>query len=354
MSNDVYQRLANHLDSLPAGFPPSESGIELSILQRLFTPEEAEIAMGLTMTPEPVSAVAERLHMNEQELAPKLEEMATKGLIFRIRKGDQTKYMASQFMLFGIWEYHVNKLDKELIQDINEYLPTFMQHSWLNWNTKQLRVIPISQGISPEMSVCSYDIAEDIIKSQSKIVVAPCICRKEQRMIGKGCDKPLDTCMIFGTGAYYYEENGLGRPISQQEALEVLESGQKAGLVLQPSNAQKPASMCMCCGCCCEILKTLKKLDKPAQEVNSNYYAYVDEAKCVACETCLDRCQIGAITIKDVAKVNPDYCIGCGLCVTTCETGAISLCLKEEQERFIPPKQMHEAFLQMAQERGKI
>jgi hypothetical protein len=37
---DVYQRLARPLDELPAGFPPSQSGVELRILKSLFTAED--------------------------------------------------------------------------------------------------------------------------------------------------------------------------------------------------------------------------------------------------------------------------------------------------------------------------
>jgi hypothetical protein len=42
-SEDVYKRLARHLDELPAGFPPLESGVEIRILKRLFSEEEAEM-----------------------------------------------------------------------------------------------------------------------------------------------------------------------------------------------------------------------------------------------------------------------------------------------------------------------
>jgi len=45
MAADVYERLAKHLDNLPAGFPRTESGAELRILRRLFTPEDAELAL---------------------------------------------------------------------------------------------------------------------------------------------------------------------------------------------------------------------------------------------------------------------------------------------------------------------
>ena len=42
---DVYKRLAEHLDDLPAGFPATDSGVELRILKRLFTPCPGEAIM---------------------------------------------------------------------------------------------------------------------------------------------------------------------------------------------------------------------------------------------------------------------------------------------------------------------
>ena len=43
--SEVYRKLARHLDNLPGGFPSTESGVELRILRRLFTPEDAELAL---------------------------------------------------------------------------------------------------------------------------------------------------------------------------------------------------------------------------------------------------------------------------------------------------------------------
>jgi hypothetical protein len=45
---DVYRRLQRHLDELPVGYPATASGVELRILERLFTPEEAEVALALS------------------------------------------------------------------------------------------------------------------------------------------------------------------------------------------------------------------------------------------------------------------------------------------------------------------
>ena len=348
---DIYHRLAQHLDRLPAGFPATETGVELKILRRFFSEEEAKIALGLSMMPEPAASIAERLGRETEELAPQLEQMSRKGLIYRSSKGDRHHYMAAQFVI-GIWEYHLNDLDEEIIRDVNEYLPILMKDNWTQQETKQLRVVPVAQSVSAEIRTMPYEVAEDIIRSQSKIVVSPCICRREHEMVGKGCGKPMEVCLSFGSGAYYYEENGLGRAVSQKEALDILKVGMEAGLVLQPGNAQRPTNICMCCGCCCQVLKNLKALDSPAKVVHTNYYAEVIAENCIACEDCLERCQMDAITVDDVALVDRERCIGCGLCVGSCPNEAMVMRQKDKEDQYVPPANVFETYLNMAKERG--
>jgi len=350
---DVYQNLARHLDNLPAGFPETETGVEIRILKRLFTPREAGIAAGLVMMPETVSAIAGRLKMDEAELAPVLYDMSRKGLIFRSSRHGQMYFSAAQFFI-GIWEYHVNSLDLDLVKDVNEYAASFMKNALTETKTKQLRVIPISKSISAEMLTMPYDEAEQIIKKQTKIVVCPCICRTEQKMAGKGCDRPVEVCLAFGSGAYYYEENRLGRSITQSEALDILAKGMEAGLVLQPGNSQKPTNICLCCGCCCLLLKNLNTLDEPAKAVHSNYFAEVSADDCTGCGICEERCQMKAIVIEDVARVKIERCIGCGLCVTSCSFDAMRLIEKAPEERWTPPANTVETYINIAKERGKI
>ena len=49
---DPYKVLARKLDEMPQGYPPTESGVELRILKKLYTPEEAELAVKLKPAPE--------------------------------------------------------------------------------------------------------------------------------------------------------------------------------------------------------------------------------------------------------------------------------------------------------------
>lgn len=345
---DTYEKLAEHLNRLPAGFPRTPTGVEMRILRRLFTPEQAGLAPLLSLKPETPAEIAARSEKSVSEVAQQLEEMACKGLIFRLRKGSETRYMAAQFVI-GIWEYHVNDLDLELIEDMNEYIPYFFDQSYY-LRTPQLRTIPIPAAINAEQSVMPYEEARRIIDEQDKIIVAPCICRKEHRMAGEGCDKPLESCLVFGPGADYYEENGMGRAIDQQEALQILQRAEEAGLVLQPSNAKKVVNICTCCGCCCQILKNLKKLPKPAEFVASNYYAVVNREECTGCETCLERCQMEAVRMEEgAAVIEEGRCIGCGLCVPTCPDSAITLMEKPEHRE--PPRHFMETYMRIARER---
>jgi Na+-translocating ferredoxin:NAD+ oxidoreductase subunit B len=348
--SEVYERLREHLDSLPAGFPATESGVELRILKRLFTPEEAGLAVHVGMRLEPAAAIADRAGIPEAEAAERLEQMSRKGLIFSIEAPDRPAvYMAAQFVI-GIWEYHVNDLDPEFIRDMDEYIPILSRSAF--GRVPQLRTIPVGRSISAGVEALPYEQAEELIRKQTKFLVAPCICRREHRIKGEGCDKLMEACLIFGWGAEYYARNGLGRYISLEETLDILKQAEEQGLVLQPSNAQEIVNICLCCGDCCQILKHLKRLPTPADAVASPFVAALDAGLCTGCETCIERCQMEALRMADgVAVLDPGRCIGCGLCVTTCPSEALSLVRKPAEKLPPVPKDMREAFILRAKTR---
>jgi hypothetical protein len=238
MAKDVYERLARHLNDLPAGFPRTESGVELRILRRLFTPEEAKMAILLTLIPEEPRVIARRAKIPVDEAARKLEMMFNKGLIFGIYKKDKPPlYMAEQFVI-GFWERQVNKLDLELIRDAEEYMSDYFEKSsWFAF--PQLRTIPVGKSISTHNDVMLYEKAEELIRQHKTFAVANCICRQEKRLLGEGCDKPEETCLSFGTAAKTFVRAGMARNISMEEALAILKRAEEVGLVLQPTNSQK-------------------------------------------------------------------------------------------------------------------
>jgi Fe-S-cluster-containing hydrogenase component 2 len=352
---DVYQRLAKHLDDLPAGFPPSESGVELRILKRLFSEEEAETALLLSVFPEGPESVAPRAKRTVEETAQKLEDMARKGLIHRLVEADgRRRYSANQYVI-GIWEYQVNRLHPDLIRDMEEYLPTLMTAGpWKE--TPQLRVIPVNETIPVRHEILAHEKAEEMVRGQDRFLVAPCICRRERRMVGQGCDKPEEACLIMGRAVDYYQANGLGRVIDRDEALALLKKADEAGLVLQPSNARKIANICLCCGCCCGVLRAIKSHPRPAEFVSSPFRAAFEPSTCADCGVCLERCPMEALSRGPEGSVRLDAvrCIGCGLCVTTCPSQSLTLVRKPGEEQRDVPATFRQTYVEMARRRGKL
>ncbi|NPV10064.1 MAG: 4Fe-4S binding protein [Anaerolineae bacterium] len=354
MATDVYERLAQHLDNLPGGFPSTESGVEQRILRRLFTPEEAELALSLTLIGEEPRVIARRARITPEEAAQRLEAMEKKGLIYAVHApGRPPQYSASHFAV-GIWEWQVNRLSPELVRDFEEYLPTLLDP--VVWKkAPQLRTIPIGKAVDARMEVLPYERAEQLVQAYDEFAVAPCICRREMHLIGEGCDNPLETCLSFGAAAESYQRNGLGRAISRDEALETLKLAETAGLVLSPGNAKDALFICACCGCCCAVLRSVKRYAKPAGLISSAFRAQVDLDTCRGCGTCVDRCHMEALTLSDgKVALDLDRCIGCGVCVTTCPTGSLSLRRKPESEQPLVPKDIVDTSIKLGQARGKL
>ncbi|MBN2146244.1 MAG: hypothetical protein JW726_02605, partial [Anaerolineales bacterium] len=146
--DEVYRRLARHLDRQPGGFPATEDGIELRILRRLFRPEQAPLALHLNLLAEPAEVVARRAGRPLEETRIMLAEMADRGLIMDLHpEGKPVEYMSYQFVV-GIWEFQVNRLDPELIRDVDEYIERglFVPEEWQA--VPQLRTIPVGESIS--------------------------------------------------------------------------------------------------------------------------------------------------------------------------------------------------------------
>lgn len=354
MSQDVYERLAAYLDRLPGGYQRTANGVELRILQHLFNPQQAELAQHLTLIAEEAHVIARRAGLPVEQTHQMLDQMAAQGLVYDIvsRSGRPTRYMASQFVI-GIWEYQVQRLHPELIEDVDQFFKqAFDFDTWRE--TPQLRTIPVAESLPSPAQVLDYERAEELVDRQKRFLVAECICRKERRMVSDDhCDKPLETCLIMGGGADYYQRHGFGKVIGKDEALEILQIANQAGLVLQPGNSQDAAFICACCGDCCGVLRNIRRHPQPGKIVSSAYRAVCDAQICSGCGECLERCQMEAIVLDDgYAVVLDTHCIGCGLCVTSCSTGAMQLQRKPEKEQPYVPKNIVENTLRLARQRG--
>lgn len=353
MRDNLYEDLREQLDQYSVGFPATNSGIEIQILKKLFTEKEAEMYLNLSMMLETPQEISKRVRGDLSEVDQLLENMFKKGQIFRVKKDGIVRYGAAPFVV-GSYEHQVKDMDREFAELFEQYFVEAFGRNGLA-QVAPMRTVPVNKSISYLWQVKPYEDLREIVKTRDQISVANCVCRVQQGLLDKGCGKPLEACIQFGSHAQYYVDKGMGRFITQEEALNILDRCEVAGLVPQPFISQDAGGICNCCGDCCGILRSIKLSPKPAEKVLTNYYAQINSSACSACETCLDRCQMEAIKMGDdeVAHVDRDRCIGCGLCVTTCPSEAISLQSKPDSERKEPPATGRDYIMQLASARGK-
>ena len=354
MTETIFRRLQERLDTYSMGFPATASGIEIKILRHLFSETDAGMFLAMSHVLETPASVAARLGQPVDVVAAQLDAMAERGLLFRLRKETGARYGAIPFV-HGLFEFQVKHLDRELALMMEPYAEEGFDKAMQGGADYFLRPIPVHQSIDARHHVAAYDDAVAILQSKPRIVVTECICRKRMDVVDQSCGKPLEACFMFGSMGQYYLDRGIGREVSLDEALAIMDQCREAGLVTQPATAQNPAGMCNCCGDCCGVLGALNKHPKPAELVIANHLAEVLPDDCTGCETCLERCQMGALSMQDdLAAVNPDRCIGCGLCVVSCPSEAIKLVAKPEKEVRVPPTSMAEQMMLMAQKRGLL
>ncbi len=352
---NVYRRLQRHIDKMPVGFPATESGVELRVLQHLFSPEEAELALYLSALPESLDKIHSRAKKDGvelKELRQALNRLAAKGAIHK-KKVDGKPHFSKLMLAVGMFEYQANRLTKGLHEDFLQYMDEGFAEAFHTKKTSQMRTIPISEEILPDRKIGTYDGARALVtSSQGPFAVLNCVCRQGADLMEKPCQQTeiRETCLLFGDFAGPALRSGGAREISQEEMLGFLDRADDIGMVLQPQNTQDPNFICCCCGCCCGVLSTAKKLPRPAEYFDSNYYAKVDGELCTECETCGDRCEMDAITYVDgIPSVELMLCIGCGLCVSTCPSEAITLAKKASTKT--PPKDQTELYKKIMIER---
>ncbi len=361
-NEQAYIKLQHHLDNQAVGFPPTKSGSEIRILKHIFTPHEAEIATCLKYKFEPLETIFERAgHLvgSLEKLEEKLDRIEEKGGV-EVKIKDEKKVYCNAPLVVGMYEFQLGKLTPEFIQDFDEYTSDKkFGIEFLSTKLPQMRTIPIAKSILPQHNVSTFDEVTVLLhQAEGPFSILECICRQKKALTDEPCQVTdrKETCLAIGSIAQATLRSGIGREITLDEAMSILEQNQKQGLVLQPSNTKKAEFICSCCGCCCGMLGMHKSLPKPVDFWASNFYAVVNTDACDGCGYCEKRCQVAAARVsekKQVSSIDLNRCIGCGLCIPTCPKNAISL--RKKTTEVIPPatrENLHEII--MSHKKGRL
>lgn len=355
---DLYRKLQMHLDKLPIGFPATESGVELELLKYFFCVEEAMAALCLGLTISPIWRIRRRYRKKfgndilPGDLKTVLEGLYSKG---SIRRNNKAPYgYANAFLALGMFEYHVDDLTPELMDILHRYYDEGFMNEFFKTLLPQLRTSPHMKAIVPEHRIDTYDNMRLYVKKTKEIIgVANCVCKQGEAILRHKCKvsgDDIEICIFFGEGNHLDRKRG--RLITKDECLALLDKAEEKGLVIQPGNSLQAFCICLCCGCCCGVLTSAKKFDKPAELFATNYYAVLENEKCIGCGLCIKRCQMDAISFIDKKTLSLDLnrCIGCGLCITKCKQNAITL--KRKQNKTKPPVNIELLYLSILMRRA--
>jgi ferredoxin len=340
MEKSLFNDLCTNVNKLGGMIPAMPCPELAALFEELFTEEEAKIAAKFPPVATSAPDLAKKLSRPESDITPLLESMADKATVLSREKDGVVLYRLLAIMP-GMFEFQFmrgtdTEHDRRLARMFKAYLdiaePMVTQTlASAKEVTPPTRIIPVEKTIQAGQTVYTFDQLSRYIESADAIAVGHCYCRHQAHLLGEeSCEAPNECCMNFGPGARYTAERGITRMISKKEAHAILQECEEHGLVHLSSNTSEFLEyLCNCCSCHCDMLHKLKETDKPIWIASSGYVAKVNEALCESCETCVEKCQVEAVSMNDaqVAVVDSNRCIGCGACANLCPTEAIFMAL---------------------------
>ena len=247
--DDVYRKLREEINKMPIPFSETTSGIELKLLKHLFTPAEAEIALNLNILPETIKRIHKRVQksgitITTKELEETLDNLVNKGAILGGRafesKGKGKQYSLIQLAI-GMFEFQAGRLTKEYVHDYEQYTKEQFHKDVFRTKTSQMRTIPIGLAITPEIRIEPYnDIKKYVERLRDDISVNNCVCRESADVIGVSSRHPelRETCLTFSDAARYSIGRGFGRPITNEEAINILNRAERQVLSFSPKTLE--------------------------------------------------------------------------------------------------------------------
>ena len=241
--------------------------------------------------------------------------------------------------MVGIYEEQIGRMDEELAALFDGYFVEARGGVMISAKPALHRVIPVEKSIPIDITIFPYEREAELLDKAQSWGARDCICRLQQRLIGKGCDSEV-SCLLFAPARHVFDRSKVTRAITKEEAFEILDQAQNDGLIHSTGNYQDDVSyICSCCSCCCAIMRGVIEFGNHAAVARSDFLATVDPEVCSGCEQCLDRCKFGALSVcEDTCAVDRTRCVGCGLCIAECSTGALTLERRPEPEVSPPPQ----------------
>jgi ferredoxin len=339
---ELYAKLRDRFNSLAFGYGPSKAGDELVMIKRFFTPEDAEhlleMPVGCFFGP---ADYAKATNHDVTEAEKILEDMSLRGLIYRRRRDNEPYAYRVVPMAHGVLEFNVDALAEDIQTGKADWLSSYGQHAHEVWgkqwfgeaDTPFFRAVPVNSKLVSNGEVLPYDDAEELIRSHQVFAVSKCLCRVNTAGLGGFNDPRKEVCLAFDDMARYYMDVGIGREISMQDALDIINESIERGFCIHVANSKESEVMCSCDVNICGLLQMSKAFGGSAAKHVSHYVAETNPEKCTICGLCVEKCPAKACGIEGKTSTTDEIgCVGCGQCVNFCKAGARKLVMRRQED----------------------
>jgi ferredoxin len=315
----------------------------------------------MTRRYEPAGEIARRAGVPEARAGEVLQGLLPRALVRKRVHDGQQQYRLGPFIV-GWYEA---ALLGPMRNDI-EFATLFEQYMREGGGDRILSPRPGVMGVVPARGSLKQDLLQpydDIdahFARHERFGLIDCVCRLERNLLGSKCTKPVKRCGFVGLPPQ--------TPLSEyvldrEQAIKLFTQLEEEGHVhtsfygfLMGAETPQFVGCCNCCGDCCGILRPMNELGMAEGPQRSNYRAALVRNDCVACGTCVERCQVHAITrdADDAVVIDRERCIGCGLCITTCQGEAIALEPVSKEEWFDVPASFEEWEERRLEQMGRV
>ncbi|MGC8737991.1 MAG: ATP-binding protein [Candidatus Hydrogenedens sp.] len=371
-SEREYRLLQQQMDNSITSVPPSP--VLTEILKILFTPEEAQLTRQLPTRPVSLDKLAKQLNVEPTALEDKLCDLALRGLVVDVKKGDKHFFSLSP-VLGGIFEFIMMRVRdnlpiSELAQLFDNYLKKNKEFIYSAFDTDYpfartfVREETLASSETNSTEILDWERVSKVIETASNLSLGLCACRHNNQHLGKACSAPLETCISVNGGADAMIQMQISKKITARDAMKIVEECKSQQLVQIGDNVQQQVTyLCNCCSCCCSLLNAIRTCNIKHAIKTSNWIMSINTEICKGCGKCEQVCPVDAIDIKkhismdgnkghNMAELDETLCLGCGVCATVCKSGAISM--KPRSQRVLPPETAFDRMVQRAIERGKL
>ncbi|MEN8687301.1 MAG: 4Fe-4S dicluster domain-containing protein [Desulfuromonadales bacterium] len=355
--------LIDRLNRYPVGLVDNQTLRE--ILALLFSEEEASLAARFPLAEATADELSLLTGITVDELLPKLEQMADKGLVVDTPCGDTTYWMLMPGLI-GFFEFTFMKKRTDLpmaevARLMHEYLHEVrpgQAEEFFGSRTQLTRALTYEDKVPVTSNITSWEDARQIVREAEFGAAGTCFCRHQKEHLDQTCRKQApveEICIALGTGARFLVRRGFMAEKSTDELLAILDTARSYNLTHVTDNIrEKPSFICNCCACCCELMAGIQ-MGFADGVAKTPFLVDLDRESCNLCGKCVKACNVAGIEPvreSQAVRIDETLCLGCGACLDVCPQGALQLV--ERNKRPKPPRTKGLMFARILKEKKRL